>query len=302
MSWKTLIIRDSDKLSLFLDNIVISQKGISTKFLISDINSIIIEDYKTLLTTKIISKLVENNVMIIICNESNEPSVLMQSIKGHYIQQKRIRDQINWNYLDKRVLWTLIVKQKIENQIDILKINRKNQSKIIKLYEYIQQIQEGDLTNREGHAAKVYFNELFGRDFNREQNSLINSALNYGYTILRAAFSRSIVAKGLHPSISLFHSNRYDYFALSDDLMEPFRPIIDDYVYNNHIKWDYFGKNQKMELINILNSQVLFDNKMLYVHNAINVYIEKIINYMETLNVDEIVFPLITTQPIYYEL
>jgi CRISPR-associated protein Cas1 len=102
------------------------------------------------------------------------------------------------------------------------------------LYKYVGEIRDGDVTNREGHAAKIYFNELFGKNFTRDDETIINFALNYGYSILRSAISRSIVSKGLHPSISIFHHSIYDAFALSDDLMEPFRPIIDDFVFKNY--------------------------------------------------------------------
>jgi CRISPR-associated protein Cas1 len=189
----------------------------------------------------------------------------------------------------------------LTNQIDVLKINCRSQEKIKKIYQYIDEIHDGDVSNREGHAAKVYFNELFGKDFTRDDDCLTNSALNYGYTVIRSAMSRTVVSKGLHPSISLFHHNMYDAYALADDLMEPFRPIVDNFVISNIKDWDYFGRDQKLALINLLNTIISFNGKEQYLTNAMSMYVDSIITSFQKNNVNLINFPYADILK-YYEL
>jgi CRISPR-associated protein Cas1 len=180
-----------------------------------------------------LGELAKNNIIIIICDEHLMPTSYIYPVKSRFNQLEIINKQLTWSRNFKIKMWEQIIKQKINNQIDILKINQGSQEKIKLLYGYIREIHDGDVSNREGHAAKVYFKELFGHSFTREEDNLTNAALNYGYSIIRSAVSRSIVAKGLHPSIALFHHNMYDAFALADDLMEPFRPVVDNFVVKN---------------------------------------------------------------------
>lgn len=129
------------------------------------------------------------------------------------------------------------------------------------LSEYIREIQWYDETNREGHAAKVYFNALFGMDFSRSQDNYINAALNYGYSIILSAFNREIVANGYLTQIGLFHDNMFNQFNLGSDLMEPFRVLVDRQVCS--MKLDEFGHVQKMELVNLLNREVAMEESIM---------------------------------------
>ncbi|AOG60898.1 CRISPR-associated protein Cas1 [Spiroplasma helicoides] len=301
MSWKTIIIKDGEKVSLFLNNLVV--ESLQTKYHIplDDINAILFENYKTVITNRIMNKLSEKKVLAIICDTNLKPVSLIQPIDAHHLQLKIINNQLNWKKEDKLYLWTQIVKQKIEAQIDILKLNFKNMSKIQLLYKYIDELQYRDSTNREGHAAKVYFKELFGNKFTRDQDNHINIALNFGYTIVRTAFIRAIISKGLHPSIALFHHNMYNAFALADDLMEPFRPIVDNFVYKYVMQIDYFSRNHKLQIINILNCKVIYDNKKIFLTDAITKYVEMVIEYFENKNTLNIEYP-ISSSVEYYEL
>lgn len=301
MSWKTVIVENADKVSLFLDSLVVTKNEIPRQFPISDLNCVIFQDYRAIVTTQILNKLAINSVMVIFCDVDLMPTSVLNPIDAHHLQFKIIKEQINWKIETKRELWAKIVKQKIESQLEILEENNKSAIKVEMLRGYIKEVQPGDVSNREGHAAKVYFNELFGNEFARSQDNIINAALNFGYTVIRSAFSRTIVSKGLHPSISLFHSNQYDAFALADDLMEPFRPVIDDFVYKNYQEWEYFGREQKQALVNLLNVQINFDGKDVFLTSAINRYVDNVINYMESGEMDYLVFPYLEHIQ-YYEL
>ena len=139
---------------------------------------------------------------------------------------------------------------------------------------YIKEMHLNDETNREGHAAKVYFNALFGLDFTRTADTLMNAALNYGYSIILSTFNREIVANGYITQLGLFHDNMFNQFNLSSDLMEPFRVLVDKEVLNMQV--EEFGHNEKMQLVNILNHEIQVDGKTQYVNNAIKIYCKSI--------------------------
>ena len=156
------------------------------------------------------------------------------------------------------------------------------------LDEYLSQIEIGDTTNREGHSAKVYFNALFGMDFTRTSDTPTNAALNYGYGILLSTFNREIVANGYITQLGLFHDNIFNHFNLSSDLMEPFRTLVDKIVYN--LKPEIFNHNEKMELLNILNKEVIIDGKINYVNNAIKIYCKSVFDAINQQDVSLIKF------------
>lgn len=299
MSWRTIIIEEADRVNLFLDNLVVTNNQENLKIPLNEINSVLFASNKINISINIINKLGEFKILTIFCDVSFKPSSMIFPFKTHYKQLEIFNFQLSWNNEEKKRVWSNIVKNKIENQIETLKINLKNIDKIKRMYEYIEEMKFGDISNREGHAAKLYFRELYGNDFRRDDDNYINSGLNFGYTILRSAFSRAIVSKGMHPTIAIFHHNMYNAFALADDLMEPFRPIVDNWVYQNILKDDYFSRNHKIELINLLNSKIKFNNQNLYLHNAIDLYVENFIKSMkEKIYIDN---PVISSI-VYYEL
>ena len=142
------------------------------------------------------------------------------------------------------------------------------------LFQYMHEVEFGDVTNREGHAAKVYFNALFGKSFTRTEDNPVNAALNYGYSIILSIFNREIVSLGYITQIGLFHDNMFNQFNLASDLMEPFRPLVDQQVI--HMEFDSFEHEQKMQLVDILNQEVLIDGKVQYVNNAIKIYCKSV--------------------------
>ena len=186
-----------------------------------------------------------------------------------------------WSKEIKTTIWTEIVTEKIRNQKNFLQQLKKEEYMLLE--EYIQQIEFGDKTNREGHAAKVYFNALFGNKFTRTADLPINSALNYGYSLLLSACNREIVANGYITQLALFHDNMFNPFNLGSDLMEPFRILIDKFVY--FMKPEKFEHDEKMKLINILNQEVIIDGKKNYLNNAIKIYCRSI---FEAINEQDI--------------
>lgn len=180
----------------------------------------------------------------------------------------------------KEAVWTEIVSEKIRKQKELLELLGKEEAEL--LSSYLQQIAWNDETNREGHAAKVYFNALFGLDFTRTEDNLINAALNYGYSIILSSFTREIVANGYITQLGLFHDNMFNQFNLASDLMEPFRPLVDKCVLG--MKLEQFEHEEKMWLVDILNQEVQIDGKIQYVSNAIKIYCKSV---FDALNEDD---------------
>lgn len=271
MSWRTIVISSSAKLDYKLDYLVVRQEEI-TKIHLSEISILLIENTAVSITAALLNELIKRKIKVIFCDEKRNPSSELVSYYGCHDSSAKIRNQIRWNDEIKELIWTEIVSEKIRNQRNILKYFNKKE--YFMLDEYLSQIEIGDTTNREGHSAKVYFNALFGMDFTRTSDTPTNAALNYGYGILLSTFNREIVANGYITQLGLFHDNMFNHFNLGSDLMEPFRTLVDKIVYN--LKPEIFNHNEKMELLNILNKEVIIDGKINYVNNAIKIYCKSV--------------------------
>lgn len=206
---------------------------------------------------------------------------------GSHDTSAKIRNQIAWNDDIKATVWTEIVTEKIRKQKELLERIGKDEEAML-LQNYIKEIQYGDSTNREGHAAKVYFNALFGKEFTRTADCNINAALNYGYSILLSSFTREIVANGYITQLGLFHDNMFNQFNLASDLMEPFRPIVDELVYDMEL--GTFEKEEKMKLVNILNQTVRINDRSEYVNNAVKIYCKSIFDALGDMDIAMIKF------------
>ena len=229
------------------------------------------------ITSYLINELINNKIKLIFCDEMHNPAGEVIPYYGSFNTSKKIQNQINWNKNRKIKVWEHIVKYKIHNQAMLLK--KLNINGYNKLLEYEEDVENGDITNREGHAAKIYFNLLFGEKFIRGSNNSINAALDYGYSIILSIMNKEIVSKGYITQIGLKHRNEYNPFNLTSDLMEPFRPLIDEIVFNNMKK--EFDKRQKYELINVLNRTMKIEGREQYVANAIPIYIQSVFNALE---------------------
>lgn len=224
---------------------------------IEDIGVIIIDHQQVSITIPLMNALVEGNVQVVVCNDHGMPSAMLQSFEGNNLQGEILRNQIGVGEVLKKQIWKQIVEAKIKNQAALLnKVGRNGDL----LKPYYQNVKSGDTDNREGIAARIYFSELFGELFVRDRSlSGINLLLNYGYTILRAATARSLVSSGLLPAIGIFHHNRSNAFPLADDIMEPYRPYVDEIVYDLAMQGRLeLTKNNKADLIKVLYADTQF--------------------------------------------
>lgn len=197
---------------------------------IDDISALIVRGHGASLSVNACSRLAEANIPVVICGSNQSPCAVVWPVAGHYAQGLHMQAQAVANKPLLKRLWAQLVREKILAQAQVLQ-NCLCESG--DLHTFARLVRSGDPENHEAQAARKYWQRLFGKDFRRDQASGgINSALNYGYTVLRAAVARAILAAGLHPSLSIHHQSRGDALRLADDLMEPFRPWVDYRVKN----------------------------------------------------------------------
>lgn len=223
---RTIEISRPSYLSLRDRQLVIEQEGKEVGTVpIEDLGVLIIDSPAVTCTQGLLMACWQANAVVVLCDEKHLPGALVQPIVGHTLHQKIIRQQVTASTSRKKRLWQQIVRAKIEAQAAVL---RSIGTEYKGLLAMARRVRSGDVGNLEAQAARVYWLRLFGSEFRRERDREgINTLLNYGYAIVRAATARAIVGGGLHPALSVFHRNQYNSMALADDLVEPLRPLID---------------------------------------------------------------------------
>lgn len=285
MSWRTVVISKNAKLDYQMGYLVV--RGESThKILLSEIGTLMVESTAVSLTAYLLSELSKHKIKVIFCDEKRNPSSELLPYYGSHDTSAKIRKQMEWTKEQKAIVWTEIVSEKIRKQAEVLEERRKAEAEM--LYSYIYEIEIGDVTNREGHAAKVYFNALFGKDFTRTKECPVNAALNYGYSLLLSTFNREIVSNGYLTQIGLFHDNMFNQFNLGSDLMEPFRPLVDRKVLE--LQPIQFEKEEKRFMINMLQEEVEYAGKREYITNAIKMYTKSVFDALNEQNISLIRF------------
>lgn len=285
MSWRIVVISRSAKLDYKMDYLIVRQEEI-TKIHLSEIYILIIESTAVSITASLLSELTKRKIKVIFCDEKRNPSSELIPYYGSHDTSAKVRKQVAWSKEVKTDVWTEIVTEKIRKQRDYLKKLGKEEYKL--LDEYVEQIETGDITNREGHAAKVYFNALFGVKFTRTSEDPINAALNYGYGLILSAFNREIVSNGYITQLALFHDNMFNQFNLGSDLMEPFRILVDKRVVR--LEPDRFEHEEKIFMVDLLNQEVIIDGKKNYVNNAIKIYCRSVFDAINEKDVSLIRF------------
>lgn len=271
MSWRVVVISKRAKLDYQLGYLVVRNESV-TKIHLGEISTLLIESTAVSITTSLLAELTKKKIKVIFCDEKRNPSSELVGYYGSHDTSSKVRNQIQWSRNSKDAVWTEIVTEKIRKQKKLLEYQGKEESKL--LDSYLQEIKWNDETNREGHAAKVYFNALFGLDFTRTTDCSVNSALNYGYSIILSAFTREITANGYITQLGLFHDNMFNQFNLASDLMEPFRVLVDKEVLE--MKFEEFEVDEKRRLVNILNHEVVIDGKVQYANNAVKIYCKSV--------------------------
>lgn len=286
MSWRTVIIENQAKLDYKMGHMVI--RGMETKrIFIDEIAVLVIENPAVSMTGCLIEALTEKKVKIIFCDSKRNPVSELVPHHGSHDSSAKIRTQFGWSEDIKASVWQEIVSEKIRKQSEFLyETGKKKEADL--LQSYIGQVEMYDETNREGHAAKVYFNALFGMQFTRSAENSTNAALNYGYSLILSAFNREISANGYLTQLGIFHSNMFNHFNLGSDLMEPFRVAVDRLVVREI--GDSFAKEEKHRMWRILEETVLIDGTVQLLINAIKIYARSVFDAINDKDVSEIKF------------
>lgn len=277
MSFRTVVISKQSRITYKNRFLVVKQEDDEKYIHLSEIDTIIVDSISVSISTYLLKELSDNKINIIFCDEKHNPFGELQSFYSRHNSSKKITNQIKWTLKQKDELWMKIIKNKIKNQYLLLK-KIKNKNKDI-LFNYINEVKSGDKTNREGHAAKVYFSSLFGKTFIRHNNDDINSALNYGYAILLSTISKEIINNGFITQLGIHHKSEFNEYNLSCDLMEPFRIIIDNFVYHN--KNREFNNTYKMDILNIFNTTFKYNNKQYVLKDIITFYVKNTLDLFE---------------------
>lgn len=234
-------------------------KGSAT---VEDLGFIVLDNYQITLSHQLIVALQGKNVAIISCDAQHLPFGLMLPMNGHVEHSERLKHQLNMSEPLRKQLWKQTVEAKISQQMLLLKKLKKNHEPMV---NYLNNVKSGDSTNMEGIAAQYYWKNLF-KDFLRErEGEAPNNFLNFGYAILRSIVARALVSSGLNPTLGIFHRNKYNPYCLADDIMEPYRPYVDELVYKLMFlptRPQELNREVKAELLKITTCDVMMMQKI----------------------------------------
>lgn len=274
MSFRTVVITRQSKISYKNRFLVVKQDNDEKYIHLSEIDTIIVDSISVSISAYLLKEIANAKINMIFCDEKHNPFGELSPYYSRHNSSKKIKEQIKWTNKYKDDLWMKIVKNKILNQS--LLLNKIKNDKYDLLTSYIDEVVSGDKTNREGHAAKVYFNALFGKDFVRNNNDNINAALNYGYAILLSTINKEVITGGYLTQLGIHHKNEFNEFNLSCDLMEPFRVIVDNFVYFNQER--ELNTNYKLDIVNILNNSYKYQNKSYTLKDIIGLFVKNTLN------------------------
>ena len=286
MGFRTIAITKRAKLNLTMGFLEVRGEE-TTKIFLDDIDILMIDNQAVSMTAALMIKLMQKKIKVIFCDEKRNPLAELVPYYGSVDSSRKVRMQLLWTEETKESVWTIIVKEKIKKQAEFLEELGKEREATL-LYNYIKELVDCDATNREGMAAKVYFNAIFGMDFNREENSPINSALDYGYSLVLSTVNKEISYNGYLTQLGLFHNNVFNPFNLTSDLMEPFRILVDRIVYHNG--FTKFDTEEKREMLRLFETEVKIDGKRQTFSNAMRIYVRSVVKALSDNNTDEILF------------
>lgn len=270
MSFRTVVITRQSKISYKNRFMVVKNESEEKLIHLSEIDTIIVDSINVSISAYLLKELSDNKINIIFCDDKHNPFGELSYYYSRHNSSKKINKQIAWKQKDKDELWKKIVVNKITNQS--LLLNKIHSDNYNLLLSYVDEVETGDKTNREGHAAKVYFNSLYGMGFTRHDADQINAALNYGYSILLSTINKEVKINGYLTQLGIHHKNEFNQFNLSCDLMEPFRVIVDNFVYYN--KSRKLDTDYKYDLVNLLNSYFNYSGKKYILKDIIKMFVK----------------------------
>ncbi len=285
MGFRTVVVNSRSKLEYRLNYLVVRGETEKRVF-INEINTLIVQSTAVSLTAALLSELVKNNVKIIFCDEKCNPAAELLPYYSAHNTSKRIKIQTKWSDETKGEVWKRIIRRKILAEKEVL-LRRGYSVEAEILAAYSDEVERGDLTNREGHAAKVYFNRILPDGETRRSGGFLNGCLNYGYAVLLSAINREIAASGYLTQIGIWHDNEFNQFNLGSDLIEPLRTVVDE----TALKIENGDKGFKRIMANVLNLEAKFDGKQTTFDVALRQYVRSVLFALETGDADAVKFP-----------
>ncbi|MDG4962353.1 type II CRISPR-associated endonuclease Cas1 [Pseudolactococcus raffinolactis] len=276
MGWRVIIVNTHSKLSYQNNHLIFKSSSKSEMIHLSEIDLLICETTDISITTMLLKKLADENILTIFCDDKRLPSSQILPYYGRHDSSLQLTRQISWQDDKKSDVWTDIIAQKIINQANHLSQLTFDDSASA-IHVLLDALEPFDPSNREGHSARIYFNKLFGNDFTRDANNDINAGLDYGYTLLMSVFAREIVKMGCITQLGLKHSNQFNDFNFASDIMEPFRIIVDQIVYAHRHK--KFGEIRR-ELFEMFAIKYVYGRQEMFLTNIASDYTKRVIAMM----------------------
>jgi CRISPR-associated protein Cas1 len=294
---RTVEISRPAHLSLSRGQLVVKAKEVDAELIVpvEDLGVLVLDDSGITHSSAALLACMKNNVAVVLCDERHLPAGLLQPFEGHTLFQKHLRDQLDSSQPQRKQLWQRIIQAKLKAQATILEKHTGNDAHLGKL---AAQVRSGDPDNLEAHAARRYFTNLFGENFTRNPDlGGINSALNYGYALLRAAVARSIVGSGMHPAIGIWHKNQYNAYTLADDLIEPLRPSADTLIAERISKHPLndgalLDREWRTALLKLLQQDYRIDDRTLPLLVALQHYTSSVRQFLSR-EVEELEIPIL---------
>lgn len=269
-----------------------NSQGEENKIPVADIYTLLLENVHTRISVYALQYLSRRGVNIVCCDDKYMPACNVIPFIEHYRPYGVLKKQLALTAEFKALIWQRIVKAKILNQYYAAASAGVDSRVTERLQQLAEEVLPGDIGNREAIAAKMFFRSLYGCDFTRFADDVLNYAMNYGYTIIRSAVARSLIAYGYNCVLGVHHINENNAFNLADDFMEPFRPIVDEWVQaHNDELVDELSKQNKLALVNLLNVEVNWNNKIMKLHNAIDKYIASFTTAIDKADINKLLIP-----------
>ena len=272
--FRTVFITAGGKLTVNNGWLLVQKGDDTNKIPIDDIQTLVVDDPRTVISVNVLVTLADHEVNVVLCNNKHLPCCNIFPQNTYYSPYGALKRQLDMSENFKGRLWQAIVKSKILNQSYILRRIGTSEKVCTRLQALANEVVEHDKGNREAIAAKMFFRNMYGVDFLRFDDDIVNKALNYGYAIIRSVVARSLCAHGYICSWGIHHINEGNAFNLADDFMEPLRPTVDYWVWeHNEELIDELTTANKSGLVSLTNSFVLQDGKNLKLFNAVEKYI-----------------------------
>lgn len=279
MGYKSILITSSAKLSVRNEQLIISSDA-EHSIPLEDIRTVCIESRSAVITAYTLTALSQNGVCVYFCDDRHLPCAVLQPFAQYSRQRKQLMTQLAQSKPTLKRLWQEITAVKITNQAACLEECGGSKDVCEALRTMAGQVRSGDPDNTEARAAAMYFRNLFGSGFSRSDEDTVNAALNYGYAIIRGYLARKLADYGFEPCIGIHHANNLNNFNLADDLIEPFRPLVDSLVFHTiRGKEDELSGADKRELANILNYEMLSSDE----HHSAAYAAERLIHSLQRI-------------------